>query len=549
MATSLISLRHQLVQALDGKFRLDRWGDGSAMTKALASVKAQFDAAEVTLNNRSVPQALLKFLNTGDLPNFIELKYACFGLTQHVGPTLWSLIDDAQRFPAFLRRVDREQAHPRRFRKCYQGLMHSYFSYGIFDNPGETAKTNWQQLQKYLRERLNVALAAGHTPNWLRTLSDHANLLSPSPCERYATALSRNDTSELVAATEGIGIGNTSWVWQEAMFAHTQAVAKKSNDDDFVALMNPLIELLDGKGDIALNRSVVARCSALLLVRYTKCQALTEHPRLRDLAIAHIGNPWLNREAWDAFVKDESARRMVDGWLKRRLITDFFALLAQDGAANTERLDYWLRFEPMISDMWFVLGHQARTNTSAAFREMRKRMEGRLRYLDGTNADNNAFIMRIGSFHAVEFGVTNNACYVYEARDLPMDASKRHMDIRELKKKAEAVGWLTHMSQWQEKFDGWLCPRIGWWPGQAPGQSQSQQPTYASFTHARTRGAATSSSNEFRQFALSYSLQFQDNRSIGGAFWVYTGDTDPVVSRKLREMGFIYSPKKGWWRE
>lgn len=461
MTSPLLTLHYRLQNALENGFHPDRWSNGAEMTRALAAVKERFDTAAVNLNDRSIGKALLTFLNTGDLPNFVELKYACFGLGQRVGRQQWSLIDDAERFPAFLNRVDREKAHPRRFRKCYQGLMHSYFSYGIFDNPGEAAKTNWQQLQKYLRERLHVALSPNHTPGWLRTLADHNNLLSPTPCQRYATALARNDTSELVAATEGIGIATTSWVWQEAMLAHTQAVASESDDTEFKDLMGPLIDLLDGKGDITLSQSIVAKSAALLLIRYTKCKERTEHTRLRDLAVTHIGNPWLNQSAWDAYVGDEEARKMVDGWLKRRLITDFFALLAQDGAANSRRLDYWLRFEHVIEDMWFVLGANARYDNSPEYREMKERMKGRLHYLgSGTTAGNNAFIMRIDDFMVVEFGVTGNACFVFNAGDLTIDPHQKTLRISTLKSGLH-VGRLLHTGPWEHNFDAWIGPRMG----------------------------------------------------------------------------------------
>lgn len=432
------------------------------MAQALASVKVQFDATEVSINDRSIGKALLTFRNTGDLPNFIELKYACYGLTQQVCPLPWSLIEDAERFPEFLKRVDREQANPRRFRKCYQGLTHSYFSYGIFDNPGEVAKTNWKRLQKYLRDRLSVALSASNMPSWLRTLSDHGNLLSPNPCERYIPALIKGDDSELVAAVKGVGIASTSWIWHEAMLAHTQAVVKKTDDAEFRALMEPLIDLLDGKGkgDVAISEIIVTQCAALLLVRYTKCKERPEHAKLRDLAVNHIGNPWLKREAWDAYVKHDEARKMVDGWLKRRLITDFFALLAQDGAANTRRLDYWLRFEPVIEDMWFVLGPNARYDNSHEYREMKELMKGRLHYLgSGTTAGNNAFIMRIGAFMVVEFGVTGNACFVFNAGDLTIDPHQQTLRIGTLKS-SRYVGRLLHTGPWEDSFDAWIAPRM-----------------------------------------------------------------------------------------
>lgn len=544
MLSPLSKLQSKLQLTLGDSFQGKIWGDPAEMTKSLAGVRACFDTANVSLNERSIGKALLIFRNTNDLPTFIDLKYACFGLGQSVGE--WCLIEDMERFPAFLKRVDKEQPNPRRFRKCYQGLMHSYFSYDIFDNPGEAAKINWQMLKKYLRERLHVALSATNSPTWLKTLSDHENLISNSPCERYTSSLLKGDSSELAMAGEGIGIATNSWLWQEAMLAHTLAVTKKTDDGEFRALMEPLIRLLDGEGDIELSDTVVARCAAQLLIRYAKSKDRPEHFSLRDLAVNHIGNPWLKRAAWDAYVQNEDARKMVDGWLKRRLITDFFALLSEEGAANPRRLDYWLRFEPVIEDMWFVLGANARFNRSSDFKEMKRRMEGRLHYLgSGTTADNNAFIMRIGSFMIVEFGTTGNACFVFNVGDLKIDPLQKTLQMG-LLKGDHHVARLLHSGPWESNFDLWILPRIGnksLIENSPRGANKARVPTKA------TSQGHSVKSDEYEKFAKSYNLRYRDNRSVAGAFWILTDQRDPFVTNKLGQMGFRYLRDKGWWKE
>lgn len=95
-----------------------------------------------------------------------------------------------------------------------------------------------------------------------------------------------------------------------------------------------MLDLLDSKSEVKLSELIIVRCLSMTLIRYTKCSERPEHPRLRDMAVHHIGNPWLKRAAWDAYVKKDEARKMVDGWLKRRLISDFFALLSEDGSAD-----------------------------------------------------------------------------------------------------------------------------------------------------------------------------------------------------------------------
>ncbi|WP_284046778.1 EH signature domain-containing protein [Cupriavidus campinensis] len=85
---------------------------------------------------------------------------------------------------------------------------------------------------------------------------------------------------------------------------------------------------------------------------------------MRDAATSTIGNPWLRRTHWDAYVRvgdkaDDQAREMVFFWLKERLVADFFELLSVDGINDKRRVAYWLRFVPFVEDMWFALGSSA----------------------------------------------------------------------------------------------------------------------------------------------------------------------------------------------
>lgn len=120
-----------------------------------------------------------------------------------------------------------------------------------------------------------------------------------------------------------------------------------------------MLNLLVSESDRKLSESLLLRCLALILILYARCTEKPEHPRLRDVAVQHIGNPGVRFPPGDAYVENDIARKMVDGWLKRRLITDFFAPSSEDGAADQRRLNYWLRFEPVIEDMWFALGPHA----------------------------------------------------------------------------------------------------------------------------------------------------------------------------------------------
>jgi hypothetical protein len=295
---------------------------------------------------------------------------------------------------------------------------------------------------------------------------------------------------------------------------------------------------------------------------------------LRDLAVALIGNPWLKKTAWDAWVKHEPARKMVDGWLKVRLIRDFFELLAQDGAAEKRRLDYWLRFESVIDDMWFVLGDDARANRTPEFKELRNRMTGRDRVLGGnTTSDNNAFVMRIGKLLLIEFGVTGNACFVFDADNFRTDLEQRQLSITELKQAARATK-LTHQSAWECKFDNEICPRIGFRPSLRPigrsspraaaGVTAAERSSHAVDWSLATKTAthvtkpianpATASKGgagdlvECLRYCSTRGIEYDDLRSKGGSLWVYADATkSPGVLHWLERLGFKLKPGRGYW--
>jgi hypothetical protein len=152
---------------------------------------------------------------------------------------------------------------------------------------------------------------------------------------------------------------------------------------------------------------------------------------------------------------------MVEGWLKRRLIKDFFELLAHDDAADVRRLNYWLKWEPRITDMWFVLGTDARKNRTKKFSDVVARMSGRDRSLTSCpDHRNNAFVMRIGSLLVIEFGTTGNACYIYAASNFATSLDRQGLSIYALKQKQHSAR-LSHNGQWELKFDEEIRALLG----------------------------------------------------------------------------------------
>lgn len=447
------------------------WGDPKAMSNALRELKRSLGGG----NGLDVPQrdvlveAVREFGRRRKAANFRQLKYVCYGVTLPVESTQWRIIDRVEVFDALLHEVKGQESGPRQFRRCYQGLLSGYFGFDRHNKPEGVANGNWLSLRGFLGEKLEpllkVSRQRNQMPQWLETLGEHRNLLHDDPCSRYANALKQGHSEELRQVCAGLGIENTSWVWEEALLAYVRSVAN-GQDAAFKAGLGGVMDLVNDRAEWRLPPSVATRATAMTVARYADCGDQPEHPMLRDTCLQRIGNPWLERTAWDAHVRYEPARQMIESWLKRRLIKDFFELLSHDGAADPRRLNYWIEWEPLITDMWFVLGGDARRNKSGAFMELRKRMSGRERWLDGSDDGNNAFVMRIGPLLVVEFGMTGNACYAYDSRNLDINLERRWLALTELKQRhhTSLKAWLSHNGSWEPRFDAEFRKLIGTLP-------------------------------------------------------------------------------------
>ncbi len=565
----LNSLRERLRSELDGHHpaRGVTWGNPQAMSEALKSIKRELGGSDSGPPPQDVLlESLQRFARTAKAATFTELKYVCYGTTVPVGRDRLRVIDQPPLFDALLAQVSEREVQPKQFRRCYQGLLTGYFGYE--------------------REPESVEIADKH---WVR--------LSPDPCTRYSAALYRDDMSELRAVCSGLGIPGNSWVWQDALIAYLRLVCE-DKDPGFLKRLPTLLDLVNGRSEVKLPPTLATDATARTVVRYSACENKPEHPDLRDTCVQWIGNPWLRRTAWDATVNHEPARLMVNSWLKQRLIRDFFELLAADGSADLRRLNYWLKWEAEISDMWFVLGAEAQANRAPEFVELRKRMAERDRNLVDSNRQNNAFVMRVGPLLVIEFGVTGNACYVFAASDFNTSLDRKVLRLTELKQKAHATR-LSHTSHWESRFDyelrkllqsvpsskGELIPSV-------PRTTQSTLQTFGSmstlspnratvpstFRRSSASGEAERASTDFSEelsagprdltsrLASSrkitsveldqlelllnrHNIEMEDNRPKGGALWALLAyrALKPGVAAVLDFHGFRYAEGKGFW--
>ncbi len=586
-------LRARLNAAMEPRlvFRAPVWGNPRAMTAALRDVRKTFSSGEGAVPAKDVLQAALRrFAMTQTVASFTELKHLCYGVSVPVGENQWRLIDREPLLQKLLGLVQRRTGQAKQYRRCYQGLLNAYFGFDK-QTAASSGLANWTQLRAYLDQSLGPIAEAttrsGLALDWLQTLLAHRNLLSDDPCSQYARELRQGRTDEFRSLCAALGIASASWVWDEALMAYVRAVCEVTDDGQFRRDMAGVLDLVNGRAELKLPQLLCTQATALAVARYARCGDRPEQADLRDTSLRLIGNPWVNRTAWDSHVRFEPAREMVEAWIKRRLIKDFFELLAHDGGADLRRLNYWLKWEPQISDMWFILGFDASNNRSKAFEELRQRMAGRRRWLDDPNWQNNAFVMRIGPLLVIEFGVTGNACYAFAAADFKGDLDKPQQNIHLLKQRAGATR-LSHSHSWESRFDYELRKLIqsvpkskgelplrpltrpeqagvtvitrsssGLPPGTlaarpaAPAAGAPNQPVRAmpSTTSAGSSALTDAQLRVIIDRCRQHGLDWEDNRGKHGAFWVLIDDRrmHPGLSALLDNFGFAYSVGKGFW--
>lgn len=570
--------------------RMSGWIDPTTFAKTLRSIKQAFDNPTVRTDKDFITEALTAFRCTKQVPTYTHLRYICLGAGLPIGD--WYLISDDELWPIVCERA--AQGELRKQIKCYQGLLWSYWSFAAQTaEPSGRAYQGWLRLRGWLHgcfDRIKRDLKADpntRLPQWFSVLEEHRNLLTKDPCGRYGASLLSGDNSLLESAVNGLGIPTGSWVYDEAIVAQVRH-STEAQDSEFMQKLPLILNIVLASGGKQISKSLATRCIASLVSRYAKCATTPEHIPLRDVCLEFIGNPWLRRAAWDAHVlkpngqPDDAPREMIHGWLRTRLIKDFFEILSEEKAADQRRLNYWLRYEASIVDMWFILGNTAFNSQDKEYVEFKSRARGRILQLGGqTSPTNNAFVMKIGDHVVIEFGEKGNACFVFAWDGIPTDVTKKllsgvqrlEIDIHTLRFKT----WqkrLIHMDSpslrrsWEEKFDEELIPVLNaiqagrpyslrgsrsvesaprplraspqkqtvlWVPPDKKVSSPSSRPLF--------------SWSELELHITKHRLKVADNRRVGGAYWVLIDNTLPEITNPLRSWGFRYKPGKGWWRE
>ena len=510
-------------------------------------------------------EAVQRFWMSMRIDSLRDGRLVSFGMCLPNVPQGQSIIEDSSRFPALLQGVDRWLPEPKKFRRCYQGLMSNYFAYDAHTpSTSPIGKENWITLRSYLNEHSKYITDAGDCPEWVTCILEHRTLFGNAPCEPYAAAMLRGESEQIDNLRVRLCIDDTSWFVRDLVIAQIKAATGKT-DDDFIGLLPQLIQMISS------NHVLRDSCMVFLLDRYARIPQTPLQQRLRDAAVEWWGNPWLpsNNMRWGGV--SPPARAMVTEWLKLEFIEAFFTLLAEEGNADRRRMNFWKRYVHAIGNIQFALGSSARYSRSRDFVELRKKMKGLIIELSDSQGSNNAFIMTMGNLVAVEFSGETNAFYGYNAsRDLPFDLAapvvSRKNAPNSLKSSSRML-WMQHQDgirgwhQWEQMFEATLRENFDIVPmteveagarirRTTPSVSEEQniltpllgvEPIDTSHSIPYTR-------QNLDEFARINRINVEDKTMVGGNLWVRVSSDVSNINRTLVNWGFQYRTGKGWWK-
>jgi hypothetical protein len=429
-------------------------------------------------------EAVRRFWSTGQFDSLREARLVSFGLAVQAWGDRRCLMEEPEGFEAALAGLREWESSPRQFRKCYQGLIRSYFDYdGLGRDVPTTGKRNWRRLQEYLNGKASLITDSSINPDWVGCALENRGLFSEHPCAAYAQDLLDGRDAKVKHVRDLLGISDASWFTRELVLSQIRRACELEHAA-FLPMLGRLLAFL-GNNEVLRDRGL-----QMLLDRYVQIPQTPQHPGLKDYSVTAWGNPWLpsNEHKWGGVSAE--VRKMVGDWLKLEFIELFFTKLAQDGLSDTRRVKFWTRYVPLIENIHFALGSHAMYSRERDFVELRSKLKGLTVSLEDNRPFNNAFVMTIGDLVAVEFSGDSNAFYGYSARrSLPFDLTKpvRSAPVNgknSLKNDARVL-YLRHQddilgySAWEDRFKNELRENFGLLPDRQPVRRVYAQPPTA----------------------------------------------------------------------
>ncbi len=416
--------------------------------------------------------------------------------------------------------------------------------YAYFNTPEKNAA--WEALRKTLETSLNsIKRSTQYRLPWLDVVSGHDAILSSEPCTKLAKKMLAGDTSVIEQFNKILKIPENSWFWKELVLAQVK-LAIGATDDKFVDMLPTLIT-----SSQSLSLTLKDEIIKLLLTRYASCSARGTHNGLKEFTLTHWGTPNLGRHQKYDLVSAH-VKQMVQEWVAREDLKDFFTLLQDDGVADDRRLKFWSRYIKQIEFHRILLGSHAWRTSQIDFAALRKKPS--VGKLIGTGSNNNAFVMKIAGWIFIESSEKGHAIFGYKQDNLPFRMEDREVSINSFRDRDKCDFRADHRDRrigtWEEVVEQELVAL-----GVEPDEKTVKQHRDSYFSSSKPRPAPspnpTTRKDSFDEAAFwklvrEHKLSAGDNRAKGGALWVQ--GVPSKLKTTFAQMGFQHKIGRGWWR-
>lgn len=175
-------------------------------------------------------EAVRRFWQSQEVQSFRDAYLLSWSLCLPHRPQGPCVMEDRPRLEKVLEGVDGWRGKPSAYRRCYQGLIKSYFTYdALAETTSRAGRNNWHILRQYLRDRNH--LIKDHSPcsQWVDTAVGNRHLFGEQPCEPYVDALLRGDVGILEHLCEQLGISKASWFLRELVLTQVRGATRLPN--------------------------------------------------------------------------------------------------------------------------------------------------------------------------------------------------------------------------------------------------------------------------------------------------------------------------------
>jgi hypothetical protein len=551
---SLADLRLYLTQATERLVATPpAFGKPEVMRQARLEMQARCGSADTKDDDR-VAQALAILRRDGPkIALASHCRWICWGLTKSTpgGPLLAS----KHLFPPTLDAIKEMHAAKALSASAWRGLVDGYLT----PNPVllTQAKENWLALRQFLSTSLSdIRSRSRALPDWLEQLASHPSLLADDPGAPFAADVLAGQRGRMEILREALTIGPESWFWEQLILAQVN-LATSMPDQAFREVLDNVLSVAAEHPGI-INDALIA-----LLSRYHNGIAHEPHERLKAISVEKWGSPNLFTQAtWNKV--DPPVKRMVQEWLVREDLLDFFSILKDSAETDQRRLNFWMRYYKQMDWARLAFGDWVMNSDDSDTKELLKRRKGGYCSLRKGGA-NNAIVMKLGDYFFVEFSKIGNAAYGYRHDKLPFDITAEEISTWQMKQAnydfRESHARTSAFSTWEELYADRLAD-FGIFPDRpSPNTSAS---TFlgdtnstsniindANLAHSEPSPTLNVGSwfADLQKLAKAYNLLVRDLRSEGGCIWVMIDRRSHRAADELRKLGFRYSTKRqAFWR-